>query len=60
MNPRNDRDEAKAKPETRDLQKPKRFKLVRLEERIAPSASMQAGYTVCDCDGGGMLSAYCR
>jgi hypothetical protein len=36
MNPRNERDESKTKPETRDPQKPKRFKLVRLEERIAP------------------------
>jgi hypothetical protein len=45
MNPRNDRNEAKDKADTREPQKAKRFKLVRLEERIAPAASSQAAIT---------------
>jgi hypothetical protein len=36
MNPRNDRVEPNAKPETPVQPKPKRFLIVRLEERIAP------------------------
>jgi hypothetical protein len=38
------RDEQKSKPETRDPQKPKRFLLVRLEERIAPSSGADQSF----------------
>ena len=43
MNLLNDRDATKTTPETRAPQKPKRFKLVRLEERIAPSTGIDTG-----------------
>jgi hypothetical protein len=39
MDQPNDRDEQKAKPETQNPQKPKRFQIVRLEERIAPKSA---------------------
>jgi hypothetical protein len=43
MDQLNKRDAQKAKSETRDPRKPKRFKLVRLEERIAPSTGAKTG-----------------
>jgi hypothetical protein len=43
MDQPNDRDEQKAKPETQNPPKPKRFQIVRLEERIAPRSDNAHG-----------------
>jgi hypothetical protein len=43
MDQRKERDEQKTKPETRDPQKPRRFQIVRLEERIAPRSDNANG-----------------
>jgi len=45
MDQRKERDEQQSKPETRDPQKPKRFLIVRLEERIAPKGDNGPPFT---------------
>jgi hypothetical protein len=51
MEPRDDKREQRPAPERPKQPKPKRFRLVRLEERIAPAASgggtptLERGYT---------------
>lgn len=53
MDTRNERDETKPEQQPREQEKSRRFRLVRLEERIAPQYSgPRPGYTNATCPGG--------